>query len=151
MTVVLHKSRWASPFTFEYAWHRHVNVHGLCAEPACCLCGALYTHNVSMPACPRISSAFLCGACCLCCVPQQVQEVAESLSAAASSQGDAAAGSDNDVGLIPMAMKVIKTEKLLGCLRMPQVCVSTHTVFAYESTRATPKVRQAWGQSKVLC
>lgn len=57
-----------------------------------------------------------------CFVSQHVHETVDSLTAAASSQPDAEADADDAVGLIPMPVKVLKTEKLIGSLRTPQVC-----------------------------
>jgi hypothetical protein len=56
---------------------------------------------------------------------QHVTEIADSITAAGSSgdesAGDESASGDDAVGLIPMPIKVIKTDKLIGCLRTPQV------------------------------
>lgn len=41
--------------------------------------------------------------------------------AAAAAAGAESSGVDESVGLIPMPVKVIKTDKLIGCLRLPQV------------------------------
>jgi len=47
---------------------------------------------------------------------------AEGDAAAAAAAADAESpGVDESVGLIPMPVKVIKTDKLIGCLRQPQV------------------------------
>jgi hypothetical protein len=63
---------------------------------------------------------------CCCCLVQHVTEIADSITTAAGSSGDESAGDDSAsgddaVGLIPMPIKVIKTDKLIGCLRTPQV------------------------------